>query len=157
MEPCPHALELARGDPEIAVNLMFRCGPCDVCGGDCLSTATDEELVERVLSGKKPVGTFAFRLKRDAKELAADLKDRGLAVWMGRNRWRMWAVVASLDPVANAAAFTQAFIDERMSFVDMGKLYGYPTHMSEELDMLHEQVTGRHPDGIPKWIPGPDW
>jgi hypothetical protein len=134
MEPNPHALELAHGDPVTAGNLMFRCGPCDVCGGGCLSTATDGELVEKLLSGQKPVGTFPFRLKREGKEFAAELREHGLATWMGQNRWKMWEVVATLDLVANAAAFTQAFIDERLSYVDIGRLYGYPAHMSAALD-----------------------
>jgi hypothetical protein len=134
MEPHPHALELAGGNPDTALNLMFRCGPCDVCGGDCLSTAADEELVKRLLSGRKPVGTFACRQKREATRLAAELQGLGLATWIDKNRWQMYIVVATLDPVANAAAFAQAFIDERMPFVELGRLYGYPPHMSEELD-----------------------
>jgi hypothetical protein len=134
MEPHPHALELARGDVDTALNLMFRCGPCDLCDGDCLSTATDDELVKRLLSGRKPVGTFACRQKREATRLAAKLQTQGLAVWIGKNHWRVWEVVATLDPMVNAAAFTQEFIDERMPFVDLGRLYGYPPHTSEELD-----------------------
>jgi hypothetical protein len=66
--------------------------------------------------------------------LAAKLRTQGLAVWIGKNRWRVWEVVATLDPVVNAAAFTQEFIDERMPYVNVGRLYGYPPHMSEELD-----------------------
>ena len=72
-----------------APNLLWRNGPCDVCGGDCFCLATDSELMDRLQTGLKPVGTFAFRLKDHALACTRELEARGLAHWLGKNRWRM--------------------------------------------------------------------
>ena len=51
-----------------AENLLFRCGPCDICGGACFCRPNDE-LVERLLTGLKPVGTFCYGRKVWAIEM----------------------------------------------------------------------------------------
>ena len=116
-----------------AENLLFRCGPCDVCGGDCFCRTTDADLIDRLLTGLKPVGSFAYRRKSDALKLVQILSEKGLASWYGRNRWRMWVVLAALNPDTHVdgvgtpreVAFTQEFIDEELPFSVIGKLYGY--------------------------------
>ena len=129
-----HALLLSQGDPVSAYNLRFRCGPCDICGGTCLCL-DDDRLKARLKTGYKPVGTFVGTSMDDAVRLAAALEAEGLATWLGVNRWRVHIVVASKHPdtvVPGAGtprdrAFTQEFIDERLSFAELGALYGYPS------------------------------
>ena len=117
---------------ECAPNFVFRGGPCDVCGGACLCRP-DEELVERLLGGGKPVGTFAYRRKCEADRMRLSLEALGLACWSGRNRWKAHVLVAALRPdkpvgawgTPREVAFAQKFIDERVSFVVAGAMYGY--------------------------------
>jgi len=118
--------------PRHAANFVFRCGPCDVCGGACLCRP-DDELIARAKTGLKPVSTFAFRSKRRAFSLEARLQQEGLACWTARNRWKMWIVVASArpdEPVGSLGsprevAFTQEFIDERLPLRTIGAMHGY--------------------------------
>jgi hypothetical protein len=119
--------------PEFAQNLLFRCGPCDVCGGSCFCLKSDADLAKRLLTGLKPVGTFAYRSVAEAIEAAAWLNSLGLSTWMGVNKWGADVVVAALNPdevvagvgTPREVAFTQAFIDEALPFSVIGALYGY--------------------------------
>ena len=117
------------------VNLLFRGGPCDICGGPCFSTLGDRHLISRLLTGKKPVGAFARKNKWFAEALAKMLQTRGLTTWRGQNRWGVCVVVACLYPdtfIAEAngtpreVAFAQDFIDEALPYAVIGALYGYP-------------------------------
>ena len=133
------ALQHARlmgGDEEQSRNLLFRNGPCDVCGGGCFSRSSNRRLTTRLLAGKKPVGTYACRSKWRSEALAKLLTTRGLSTWRGKNRWGMHVVVASAmsDKVLAGAggtprelAFTSNFIDEQLPLPVMGALYGYPS------------------------------
>lgn len=139
MKPNQHALELARRNSRTACNLMFRGGPCDICGGGCLSQGSDQQLAERVAQGLKPVGTFAFTTRRKAKEEAEDLKQNfGLTTKVAKNRWGMWVVVATRSPDEYPEAFTDSFLNETDDILTRGRLYGYPRHLSEA---LAEQVS----------------
>lgn len=141
-----HALILANGDEKTAKNLMFRCGPCDICNSDCLC-GDDFDLIERVDSGDKPVATFAFQTLNEAITCSKILERKGISTWRGINKWNMYIVVASKNPdtyieKANGTprqkAFTQNFINEEgLTFVEIGALYGYPYHMSKELDEIN--------------------
>ena len=130
--------------PTCAHNLLWRNGPCDICGGDCLCQATNEELMDRLQTGLKPVGTLAFRRKAAATACCKELEARGLAYWMAKNRWKMYVAVAALHPdkvipgigKPRDLAFTQQFIDERLPYEVTGALYGYtlpPDHSFEEM------------------------
>lgn len=118
--------------PECAANLLFRCGPCDVCGGNCLCRS-DAELEAAVAAGSKPVGTFCYRSEAAAMRDRARLEARGLACWSGRNRWGVFEVVASAVPdvplgewgTPRQVAFTQAFVDERTGWDETGVMFGY--------------------------------
>jgi hypothetical protein len=118
--------------PECAANLIFRCGPCDICGGSCFCRPNDE-LVAALLSRSKPVGEVHSRHEDVAREFRSQLESLGLACWMGRNRWNMFVVVASAVPdvplgkwgTPRQVAFTQAFIDEYTSWDETGVMYGY--------------------------------
>ena len=134
-----HARQLAMatggGSRDECINLLFRGGSCDICGGPCFATLSDRQLIRRLLSGKKPVGTFARKSKWIAHALAKLLQNRGLTTWKGMNKWGMYVVVACLQPdtfipeamgTPRQVAFTRAFIDEKLSFAVTGALYGYP-------------------------------
>ena len=137
------ALILAKNDQQTAYNLRFRGGPCNVCGGPCLCLGS-QLLAARLVTGLKPVGSFPFNSEADAKDCSEVLKAKGLATWIGYSRWGMWIVLASKNPdhiipgcgSPREMAFTRDFIDERLTFVQMGALYGYPGHMSETLDKI---------------------
>ncbi len=129
-----HAQAIGRDDAR-SFNLLFRGGPCDICGGGCLSTLSDRSLSERLLAGLKPVGTYARRSKWHAWALSRVLEKQGLATWRGKNRWGMHVVVASAEPdelispaggTPRVLAFTQEFIDEELPLSVIGPLYGYP-------------------------------
>ena len=118
-----------------AENLVFRCGRCDVCRGPCLCWE-DDLLEARLLTGWKPVGTFAFKEQEEQIDCMNKLQEKELSVWSGQNRWKMWIVVASLDPdkayICNGLnitprthAFNQDFIDEKDEWNIRGILYGY--------------------------------
>jgi hypothetical protein len=138
-----HALILANGDEKTAKNLMFRCGPCDICGGDCLC-GSDFELIKLLVSGDKPIGSFAYQSLNEALKCSEILERKGISTWRGINKWNMYIVVASKNPdtyieKANGTprekAYTQNFINEEdLTFVEIGALYGYPYYMSKELD-----------------------
>ena len=118
--------------PQNAANFVFRLGPCDVCGGACFCRS-DEELVSRLLTGLKPVGTFAYCTEEEMLLQRGEMERKGLTCWSGRNRWNMFEIVATLYPDVQVAdigtpretAFTQEFIDEMVSFRVRGLLYGY--------------------------------
>ena len=123
------------GDDERSFNLLFRGGPCDICGGCCLSALSDRSLSERLLAGLKPAGTYARQSKWHAWALSHVLEERGLTTWRGKNRWGMHVVVATAEPdkpipqaggTPREVAFTQEFIDEALPFSVIGPLYGYP-------------------------------
>ncbi len=123
------------GSHDQCINLLFRCGSCDICGGPCFATLGDKRLIGRLLTGKKPVGTFARRNKWIAGALDKRLQSRGLTTWKGKNKYGMYVVVACLHPdsfipeatgAPREVAFTQAFIDEDLPLVVIGALYGYP-------------------------------
>lgn len=132
-----HALIIANGNKIHAENFMFRCGPCDVCGGDCLCILDDDDLQKRLLTGKKPVGTFAYKREKDALKQINQLKKLEIETWYGQNRWTMWVVVAALKPdevlylngnpvgTARELSFTYKFINEEIPFPITGLLYGY--------------------------------
>jgi hypothetical protein len=117
---------------ECAENFTFRCGPCNACQGACFCRG-DDELTARLLTGQKPVGSFAYRRKKGAKDEAETLRSRGLSTWTGKNRWGMYCVVAALYPNRRVAetgtprdvAFTQDLIDELYTLDVIGKMYGY--------------------------------
>lgn len=92
-----HAQVIGRDD-ERSFNLLFRGGPCDICGGSCLSTLSDRSLSKRLLAGLKPVGTYARRSKWHAWALSRVLEKHGLTTWRGKNKWGMHVVVASAMP-----------------------------------------------------------
>ena len=85
------------------------------------------------MTGLKPVGTFVRRNTHETLGAEMWLRGMGLTTWTGRNRWGMHIVVASLEPdnvvagagAAREVAFTQAFIDERLSMHMIGAVYGY--------------------------------
>ena len=117
------------------LNLMFHKGPCNICLGECFALLDDKRLSNRLLSGKKTVGTFTRRNKWEAWAVAKLLQSRGLTTWQGKNKWNVYVVVACLHPdkyLAKAActpreaAFTQAFIDEELPLPVVGAMYGYP-------------------------------
>ena len=118
--------------PVHAPNYVFRCGPCDICEGSCLCRPGNE-LVNCLLTGQKPLGTFVYRSARQCRQMALKLQSKGLTCWTGRNRWRMHIVVASLHPDTDIAglgtprqlAMTQAFIDEEVSMEVAGAMFGY--------------------------------
>ena len=85
--PLAQSLEHARllVGAECAGNYVFRCGPCDYCGGACLCRP-DEELVERLRAGLKPMGTFAYACEDTADQMAQRLEELGLTCWVGQNR-----------------------------------------------------------------------
>ena len=127
-----HAQMVGCGD-ERSPNLLFRGGPCDVCGGRCFSRLSDGHLIERLLSGQKTIGTFAKRNRWQAWALERLLRHRGLATWRCANRFGMHEVVACLEPDSLVAggrvrdlAFRQAFVDECDPLHVRGALYGYP-------------------------------
>ena len=132
------ALQHARlmgGDEEQSRNLLFRNGPCDICGGTCFSRLGHRALTTRLLSGKKPIGTYASRSKWRSYALSKLLATKGLSTWRGKNRWGMFVVVASAEPdklskeaggTPRELAFTPNFIDERLPLSTVGPLYGYP-------------------------------
>ena len=134
MQPNDHALQLANFDIDLAVNYLFRCGPCDICGGSCLADATDDQLAQRLLTGRKPVGSFAFRRASAARRHARDMETLGLTTWTAKNKWNMWVVLAALRPdevigdlgSARQRAFNLQFINEEVPFEIMGAMYGYP-------------------------------
>ena len=114
--------------PAFAENLLFRCGPCDVCSGRCFCRP-DSELLARVRSGMKPVASFCAK---DPADLA-ELRTEGLACWSGVNRWGVHVLVTSAVPdvlvpgvgTPRVVAFTQAFIDESLPLSHISALYGY--------------------------------
>ena len=120
-------------DEACAENLIFRCGPCDVCNGNCFCQTTDKDLILRLMTGLKPVGSFVRLRKCEAEALSQEFNTKGLTSWYGKNRWKMWIVVAALNPDMHVSgvgtprqmAFTQEFIDEELSLDVIGKLYGY--------------------------------
>jgi len=121
------------GGERNSFNLLFR-GPCEVCGGRCFSRLTDGRLIERLLSGRKPVGTFARRNHWQAWALDRLLQHRGLNTWRCTNRWGMHVAVACLQPDSMMAggrvrdlAFRCAFVDELDPLCVRGALYGYPS------------------------------
>ena len=135
-----HARQLASAtggeSRDQCINLLFRGGPCDVCGGPCFATLSDTHLINRLLTGKKPAGTIARKSRWVAGALAKLLQSRGLTTWKGQNKWGMYVVVACLHPdtfipeamgTPGQVAFTQAFIDEVLPFAVTGALYGYPS------------------------------
>ena len=129
------ALATGGGTRDQCINLLFRGGPCDICGGPCFATLSDKPLITRLLAGRKPVGTFARKNKWKTCALAKLLQNRGLATWKGKNKWGMYEVVACLHPdtfipeamgTPRGVAFSQAFIDEELPLAVRGALYGYP-------------------------------
>eukprot|EP00976_Prorocentrum_cordatum_P085191 1185965-Prorocentrum_minimum.AAC.1 len=119
----------------LAKNFQFRNGPCDICGGPCFCLADDNMLVDRLVDPTfpKPVGCFVFTSRRDANLFQKTL-NVPLTTWQGRNRWGMYIVVATARPTATInglngtiaeVAFSQAFIDEKCTWKEMGLLYGY--------------------------------
>ena len=129
-----HAQAIGRDD-EQSFNLLFRGGPCNICGGRCFSILTDHSLTKRLLDRLKPVGTYARRSKWHAWALSRLLENQGLTTWRGQNRWGMYIVVAAakpdeLVPLAGGTprqlAFTQQFINEALPYPVIGALYAYP-------------------------------
>lgn len=132
-----HAMIIAKGNKIHAENFMFRCGPCDVCGGDCLCISDNNELEKRLLTGKKPVGSFPYESKEEALTEISRLKKIGIESWYGQNKWNMWIVVAALKPdeclylngnsvgTPRELSFTYKFINEELPFPIIGLLYGY--------------------------------
>lgn len=119
----------------LSKNFQFRNGPCDVCGGPCFCLADDDMLIERLVDPAfpKPVGCFVFKRRRDANLFQKTL-NVPLTTWQGKNRWGMYIVVATARPTAHISgingtiadvAFSQAFIDEKCTWNEMGLLYGY--------------------------------
>lgn len=124
------------GTRDQCVNLLFRGAPCNICGGSCFAALDDKQLSNRLLAGKKPVGTFARRSKWIAGALENLLRSRGLSTWKSKNKWNMYVVVATLHPdtfipkawgTPRQVAFRQAFIDEEIPLRIAGALYGYPS------------------------------
>ena len=117
------------GGERNSFNLLFRGGPCEVCGGRCFSRLTDGRWIERPLSGRKPVGTFARRNHWQAWALDRLLQHRGLNTWRCTNRWGMHVAVACLPDSMMAGgrvrdlAFRCAFVDDPLC---VRGLYGYP-------------------------------
>ena len=133
ISPC--ALTLAGGNEILAYNLQFRCGPCNICGGSCLCL-NDDLLIQRLLSGLKPVGSFARRELRHSALLEQQLNQLGLTTWgPTKNRWGMYMVVACKYPDVDIPlvgtprnqAFTMNFINEYLTTEQTGALYGYPS------------------------------
>ena len=96
----------------------------------------ERQATHHILTGKKPVGTFARKSKWIAGALAKLLQSRGLTTWKGKNKWGMHVVIACLQPdtfipeaegTPREVAFTRAFIDEELPFAVIGALYGYPS------------------------------
>ena len=56
-----YALAKGGASHQQIVNLMFRNGCCNICLGNCFCMLDDKRLSNRLLSGKKPVGTFPRR------------------------------------------------------------------------------------------------
>jgi hypothetical protein len=137
------ALKMANGDRITAYNLQFRGGPCDICGGDCFCK-NDEDLLTRIMSGLKPIGTFPFTSKKNALNFKKEIEEKGLTTYMKKNKWNMWTIVATIVPDKNIEgigtprekAFRMEFINEEDTFVERGALYGYPRHLSEILDNI---------------------
>ncbi len=142
------ALKLALGDEITAYNLQFRCGPCDICGGDCLCLS-DDLLIERLKTGLKPVGTFPRKTSKQAILLEERLNAEGLTTWLAKNKWGMYIVVACKHPdvtipmigTPRNRAFTMDFINENLSYVEIGALFGYPKNLSRELDNYSDKTT----------------
>jgi hypothetical protein len=78
-----------RIDEVTAYNLLFREGTCDICGGKCFCILDNHDLVERLMSGLKRVGTFAFTTYEIASQFNNELQNIGLTTFMGQNRWTM--------------------------------------------------------------------
>ena len=141
-----HATQVL-GSPECAENFIFRNGACNICGGDCFC-ASDDELVERLLTGLKPVGSFPFMKESEAKKYAAGLAARGLTTFIGKNKWEVWVVLAALHPGRDVGgigtprnvAFTQEFLDEGYTLEIIGKLYGY--RRPNDLSQLDRRLSG---------------
>ena len=129
-----HVIAFARlnggGSHDECVNLLFRNGPCDLCGGSCMALLGDGRLLRRLLTGKKAVGTFCRRHRSAAKRLEKKLRFRGLSTFVGKNKWNVWVVVATLSPDVllpraggspREVAFTQEF------FRRGAPIFGYPS------------------------------
>ena len=118
--------------PQNAANFVFRFGPCDVCGGACLCRP-DEELVSRLLTGLKPVGTFIYCTEEEILLQRGEMDRKGLTCWSGINRCGMFEIVASLRLDVQVAdlgtpwetAFRQVFIVKAASFRVRDLLYRY--------------------------------
>lgn len=130
MIPSKHALMLSDNNYETSVNLMFRCGPCDICGGKCLCLQDDKLLIQRIISRKKPVGSFAYSSKRKANKMRKYLESIGICTYMNKNIWNMWIVFGTCTK-EGLEAFCDDFINENMSYVKIGHLYGYPPNLSK--------------------------
>ena len=139
-----------------AHNMRFRGGHPDFC-------LPDEELIEAVLEGSKPVGTIARR--KGSQRFRRSLEDCGLLIAQAsKNRWGMVCYVFTTNELsikrfsdfADLAVLEQAFglvvedravlehaqserfLNEEDMFVERGVLYGYPLWSSVLLDMRHK-------------------
>jgi len=118
---------------EFVENLLFRNGPCHICRRPCFCLLNDMALARRLLSGKKPVGTFCSREHSEAQRHLKWLESLGLTVWYGMNRCKMHVLVAALHPdvevpgagTPREVAFTQCFIDEGFPCNIIGAMFGY--------------------------------
>jgi hypothetical protein len=134
--PNEHALILSNGNKETAINLMFRGGPCNICGGNCLSVlcGNSKLLISRILEKKKPVGSFGFRKKDDAINFAKYLNTLGISTYVNQNDYLIWVVVGTCME-EGLEALCDEFINETMPIIKMGYLYGYPFNLSLEIDL----------------------
>ena len=120
-----HALILAGGDVRKAINISFRGGPCNICGGGCMCNENTHVLIQRVKSGEKPVAIFV------GTRVLKYLKDVYTKVI--RNKWGCIITIATRYNNLRKEAFSEAFYNEQMDFNRVSELYGYPT-----LDEVHE-------------------
>lgn len=105
-----------------AMCLSFRCGVCNICGGDCLC-GPDQDLLDCFRMGIKPVATFV------GTWLLEDIKTVPGAMWKTVvNKWGVTMVIATKDEKMAQIAFTPRFYNDEMTNMDeVSRLYGYPT------------------------------
>lgn len=141
--PYRHALGSMRIKPKNnadkikAYNLLFRGGPCNYCRGNCFSLLDDYDLIKRLQSNKKLVGTF-ISTKEQVAEKASILETKyNLHCWIGHNTYDVYVIVATNNPdlkingkTVAELSFCQDFIDENWhkyeSMDIISALYSYP-------------------------------
>ena len=146
-----HATQLAQEEGVKAENLMFRCGPCDICGGDCLCQ-DDELLLVQTYDERKPLASFTFQCFSEMKSYEFDLKALEFTTWCGRNKMGMFIVLATMQPdrvlvhhdaSVRELAFNYDFINELGSVDEMRDVYGYPDIGTVRRNSPFQNVKGR--------------